>query len=219
MQGTHEGDRFNLFALLRSLKPTKEKILATAINMFSIRGYSAVSIRDITHVVGIKESSLYNHFQSKEEILETIYTLFILRFRQLIPTEEQLDVFLGKTTPEGFLVRGYQLFMDMMNDDVIGQIWIIVQMEQYRDTRAADIIRNVMMKESISLIETALQKMMDRGDIETADPSLLASEYQYAVFAMGSEYCLLKCLGLDTTEVEQKFHNHVRFFLQSVGKR
>ena len=54
----------------------KEKILNTAIDLFSNKGFNAVSVRDITRGVEIKESSLYNHFKSKDEILETIFWNF-----------------------------------------------------------------------------------------------------------------------------------------------
>ena len=51
---------------------TKDKIIDEALKMFSYRGYDSVSIREIARAVGIKESSIYNHFKSKEEILTTI---------------------------------------------------------------------------------------------------------------------------------------------------
>ncbi|MBE3554734.1 MAG: TetR/AcrR family transcriptional regulator [Thermicanus sp.] len=52
---------------------TKNKILEIADDFFSRKGYTGVSIRDITGEVGIKESSLYKHFKNKEEILQTIF--------------------------------------------------------------------------------------------------------------------------------------------------
>ncbi len=51
---------------------TREKILDVAIDSIARRGFEAVSIRDIAREVGIRESSIYNHFKSKYEILDTI---------------------------------------------------------------------------------------------------------------------------------------------------
>ena len=51
---------------------TKEKITATALALFAQRGYDGVSVRDICKQVGIKESSLYYHFPSKQAILTTL---------------------------------------------------------------------------------------------------------------------------------------------------
>ena len=51
---------------------TKEKILKEALFLFSDRGFHAVSVRDIAKAVGIKESSLYNHFKNKQDIFDSI---------------------------------------------------------------------------------------------------------------------------------------------------
>jgi AcrR family transcriptional regulator len=48
---------------------TRERILDAALTLFSRDGYEGASIRDITRLVGIRESSLYNHFSSKADIL------------------------------------------------------------------------------------------------------------------------------------------------------
>ena len=50
----------------------KEEILRTASQLFSERGYNAVSMRDLAEALGIKAASLYNHIDSKQELLSTI---------------------------------------------------------------------------------------------------------------------------------------------------
>ena len=57
---------------MRRGEETKRQILDAAIEQFSKRGFTAVSIRDISGAVGIKESSVYNHFSSKQDILDAI---------------------------------------------------------------------------------------------------------------------------------------------------
>jgi AcrR family transcriptional regulator len=47
----------------------KESILATAAKLFSEKGFTAVSMRDLAEELGIKAASLYNHISSKQEIL------------------------------------------------------------------------------------------------------------------------------------------------------
>ena len=51
---------------------TKEKIMETALQLFSQRGYDGVSVRDIARAVSIRESSLYNHFKNKRAIFDGI---------------------------------------------------------------------------------------------------------------------------------------------------
>ena len=49
-------------------KDTKEKILDTALEMFSTNGYAGTNIRELTAALGLVKSSMYKHFESKEEI-------------------------------------------------------------------------------------------------------------------------------------------------------
>ena len=51
---------------------TKEKIFNVSIDLFSKKGYDSVSLREIADGVGIKKSSIYSHYSSKEAILMDI---------------------------------------------------------------------------------------------------------------------------------------------------
>lgn len=50
----------------------KEEIQIIAAKLFTEKGFNAVSMRDLAMALGIKASSLYNHIQSKKEILSLI---------------------------------------------------------------------------------------------------------------------------------------------------
>jgi AcrR family transcriptional regulator len=54
---------------LRQGASGRDQILDAAAQMFSERGYSAVSTRRIAEAVGVKQASLYYHFASKQDIL------------------------------------------------------------------------------------------------------------------------------------------------------
>ncbi|MCB0383289.1 MAG: TetR family transcriptional regulator [Psychroserpens sp.] len=50
----------------------KEEIISTASKLFKEKGYSAVTMRDLATAMGIKAASLYNHINSKQDILKAI---------------------------------------------------------------------------------------------------------------------------------------------------
>ena len=50
----------------------KDEIIQTATKLFKKKGYSAITMRDIAKEMGIKAASLYNHINSKQDILTTI---------------------------------------------------------------------------------------------------------------------------------------------------
>ena len=73
---------------------TRERILSEALSLFAQSGYSGASMRELARRVGIRESSLYNHFPGKAAILEAIVSehgpassadrLEAPRYRQLV---------------------------------------------------------------------------------------------------------------------------------------
>ena len=50
----------------------KEQIIRVAAKLFKEKGYSAVTMRDLASALGIKAASLYNHINSKQDILKSI---------------------------------------------------------------------------------------------------------------------------------------------------
>lgn len=53
-------------------KIRQKEILAKSARLFRKKGYVATSIRDIADEVGMKSASLYNHINSKQEILQSL---------------------------------------------------------------------------------------------------------------------------------------------------
>jgi AcrR family transcriptional regulator len=59
------------------INDTRSRVLHTAITLFSQKGYSTVSLRQIASAVGISAPALYNHFSSKEALYqEAVSTAF-----------------------------------------------------------------------------------------------------------------------------------------------
>ncbi|GGH31945.1 hypothetical protein GCM10008013_36030 [Paenibacillus segetis] len=194
---------------------TKISILHTCIELFSNAGYSAVSIREITRNVGIKESSLYNHFRTKDEIIETIYTNYRLEFSRILPSMEILDELLTKMEPEAFMQQGFTLFKMSYNNPTIEKMWRIVQIEQFRDVRARNIYLDDISNNTLLFVEQVFQKLIHMGKMKPLDPADLAAVYQYPVFAMMIEYQILKCDHKDTSLLEKRMNNHIHRFFQN----
>jgi AcrR family transcriptional regulator len=195
---------------------TKEKIFNTSLDLFSQRGFSGVSIREITREVGIKESSLYNHFSTKDDILESILTYFRNDFSKTLPPVDSLDDILQKSSVEAFLKAGHRNFKHYMEDETGMKMWRILQVEQYRSPLAREIILEDFFKKTIEFLEIVFSKLMDLKKIRPLDPKVLAIEYQYPVFTLLTEYNILKFDGKDTSVVESKLDQHIAFFLDLV---
>jgi AcrR family transcriptional regulator len=55
----------------------RNKILATAVELFDKQGYEASSVQEIVDGAGVTKGSFYHHFDSKEAVLLVIHDTFI----------------------------------------------------------------------------------------------------------------------------------------------
>lgn len=60
----------------------RDEIIKTAAKLFKEKGYSAVTMRDLATAMGIKAASLYNHINSKQDILKAIIISLAEQFTQ-----------------------------------------------------------------------------------------------------------------------------------------
>ena len=58
------------------MRGTKLKIFKAAVEMFAHSSFFNISMRDIANAVGIKPASIYNHFDSKDELLKAIFAFY-----------------------------------------------------------------------------------------------------------------------------------------------
>ncbi|MGV0794979.1 TetR/AcrR family transcriptional regulator [Mycolicibacterium sp. XJ1819] len=86
----------------RVVKPTAEGIRHVALDLFSTQGYDRTSIREIADRAGIRGSSMYNHFPSKEAILWDLTTQAFAKLNESWRTE--LDRLPPSATPTERLV-------------------------------------------------------------------------------------------------------------------
>lgn len=61
---------------------TREKVLATALRLFTQKGYFSTSMRDITSESAVSTGSVYHYFKDKEGVAAALYQSMIERMRE-----------------------------------------------------------------------------------------------------------------------------------------
>lgn len=79
---------------------TRSALIRAAIELFGRRGFEATSTREIARAVGIKAPSVYNHFNSKEELFAEAMISVLNEFLDEVlepidPTDTDLDQLMG----------------------------------------------------------------------------------------------------------------------------
>jgi AcrR family transcriptional regulator len=196
---------------------TKEIIMEVAINLFSKNGFSAVSIRDIAKEVGINQSSIYNHFRSKDELLDTIFEKFKRELGQASFQEEGLEEQIAITGPELFFQNHLLRLRERITPEM-QKIWKIIYIEQFRDKRARDIVLMEIIAVPAAYYEKAFRIMMEMDLIKPSDPKILSDEYNYALVAFSLERMLLQADDEDVMPAVRKMFAHIKFICDAIKK-
>ncbi len=194
------------------LKGTKEKILETALNLFAQSGYAATSIRDISRRVGIRESAVYNHFKSKEEIFLSIIDKYrFLDLNEKILSDELLEEL---TTPQRFLITFSNKLIDLWDKPEEKKFMRLLLMEQFSRISGREISVNGLLSELRTLCGMILGEMVKHGIIKKIDPEILADEFIAPLFLIRAEFMVTDESSI--SEVKKLVEQHVNFFWNAV---
>ena len=125
-------------------KNTKERIFDVSIDLFSQYGYDGVSIRQIAKEVGIKESSIYNHYQSKESILESILAFYINEMIKeeapVMQSRDNLDMDFDQ-----FYKEGSDRFISKLSEEKMMKITRIFLVESYHNEKIKNFVKDAII--------------------------------------------------------------------------
>ena len=206
---------------------TRERIWREALDLFSMKGFDAVSVRDIAGAVGIKESSLYNHYKNKQDIFDTIISECTKRtdevFRsmalvgddmQWTADERTVNMYKGMT-PDQFAGMAAQIFDFVFTDDLSVKLRRMLTIEQYRSEYLAQVFRQISFDASLDYQAALFTRMMQEGCFTETDPYLMAMAFYAPIFLIfykfdNSEQSLKEARAL--------FERHLKHFVSMYSK-
>jgi len=180
---------------------TKEIIFEKALLLFSENGYTATSIRHICSEVGIKESSFYNHYKGKDQLLDAIFDSFNEALLTNAVSNEQLDLLTTQFSLKEMLQDGLKQYIGIWENPTAAQMWFVVSMEQYRNSKAGQIIIEESNRR-ISRTAYTFGQFQKKGKMKKGDPLILANLYSFSIRSLHLDYGLKKLYNQD---YEQSF--------------
>lgn len=199
---------------------TKDRILEAAIDLFAEKGYSDVSVREITRAVGIKESSLYNHFASKQQILDEIFDYLKKQFDAMTMPEAAVAEMISGLTPDSFIQMSLKSFETFLGNPMFVKIWRILSIERFTNPRARELFNRHFMDEPMQYQAKVFQALMDRGEIAVQNPMLLAREFFSYILYIYFRYIEAdRDIQLsENPEFQQMIKEHMEFLSRAFGK-
>jgi AcrR family transcriptional regulator len=169
---------------------TKQRIMDAAIILFSEQCYDMVSMRDIAKVVGITAASIYNHFDSKQALLLSMYEFFSVN-KDLARPDTDMLVRLAETAPldEVFASFDYRYHEEVQ--DAMDRILLIATQRFSFDKDSEDFVNKHFFESTNYSIIPVLNKLIELGRIEPIDVEAFAllttfNTYSAAVFNRSS---------------------------------
>lgn len=182
----------------------KEKIFNVSINLFSQHGYDGVSIRQIATEVGIKESSIYNHYKRKEEILNSIMEYYISKM-----TSEEIPLAQASGNLDNgidyFYRTGLELYKSKLSEPNMMKITRIILVETYHNEKIRNFVKKAIIEGPVNGWIELFDLMKEKGLIrkDSNSKQLAESFYYYGLFL------LIEHFIVNYPEDDEKFLNEL----------
>ena len=175
---------------------TKEKIVMEALNLFSKNGYKGTSVKKIADAVGIKDSSLYKHFKSKQEIFDTIMLTIKERIHSMsqkfgLPEGENYEKaveFYSELSEEGLVKFSREIFLFYLKDELISKFWRMGMMEQFQNDEVYSLFREFFLEDSIKYQTELFSNLIEKNIFKKVDPEVMAISFYTPIFFLISKY-------------------------------
>ncbi len=194
---------------------TKSRILSAALELFSTNGYEGVSVKQIAEGVGIKDSSLYKHFKSKQEIFDTLLTQMGTRFEKTVAFYKLPQGEIAKIAQEYgkrdliWLKKACEaIFLFFLKDEKASKFRKMLMIEQYKNPEAAKTFRSWFADEAMRFQEALFAEMMEQGYFKNAPAKVVALQFYAPFFLLLCLYDTMpekedEALSMLTAHVEQ----------------
>ena len=140
---------------------TKERILYSALDLFSEKGYDGVGVDLIAEKAGLKGPSLYRHYKGKEDIFLSLIDMVESHYTKgfgLMNREEGIP-----ESMDDLIENAMGRIQFTMHDDAICKTRRILAMEQFRNERMAKLTTRYHLDNLQELYTDIFTTMMEIG--------------------------------------------------------
>ena len=187
--------------------PTKDRILESALTLFSEKGYDGVGVDLIAENAGIKGPSLYKHFKGKEDILDAL----------IEKAESYYQMNFGSAQNPGKVPASMDELIDLslkrieftLHDPMIKKVRRMLTMEQFRSHRIGLLTTKYNIDIVQNIYREIFRKMMETGTMRAGNPETLAMEFASPVSLLIQLYARE---SERESEILQRIEEYFRYF-------
>lgn len=190
----------------------KDMILDVALTLFSDRGYDGVGVDEIGDAVGMKGPALYYYFKGKDAILEGIVETTEDYYYAQFGNVDNIEHF--PDTLEEMIEISMKRLQFSIHDPHIKKVRRLFMMEQFRNSRIADLATKHNITGLVELNTVYMKKLIEFGAVKEYDPEILAFEFVAPVTL------LIQQLDREPereAEIMESISRHMQHFMEVYG--
>ena len=159
---------------------TKQEILEAALELFSVQGFEATSISQITSAVGIRKASLYSHFESKQAILDELVQEVLGQYAQhslFARADWEKDANPLPQTSDDAIQMIQRQIRYILHDPVISRARKMLVIEQFQNPELAKLQTRQNYSDVLGYFTELVKQLIRQGVLAEDDPEIMAAQF------------------------------------------
>ncbi|MDD6038994.1 MAG: helix-turn-helix domain containing protein [bacterium] len=196
----------------------KQDILDAALDLFSVNGFEATSIAQIAEAVGIKKASLYFHFESKQDLLDTLtgeiakeygeHSLFTSADWE---NAQFVESFLSNWSPEVMAEQVKKQIRYILHDPHICKVRKMLVLEQFRNEELSGMFSKRNYEDVLHYNNEFMKCLIQKGILKDGDSEIMAAQFCFPI-SMWLSVCDRQPERED--EIMELLDRHIRQFFE-----
>lgn len=158
-------------------------ILDAAFALFSAKGFSATSMRDIADSVGIKAASLYNHFAGKQELFdalierETQYVTEQVRLAGAMAAPGDDSTVYAELDGSALAELIWNSYKPFFENSRVKMLIRMLAANRYGDEGCKALYEAIFIERPIAIQSTIFERLVSEGRFAPCDTRLAAIQF------------------------------------------
>ena len=159
---------------------TKQAILEAALELFSMQGFEATSISQITNAVGIRKASLYSHFENKQAILDALVQEVMVQYAKhslFAKADWEKDTDSLPQTSDDAVQMIQRQIRYILHDPAISRARKMLVIEQFQNPELAKLQTKQNYSDVLRYFTELINCLIRQGVLAEDDPEIMAAQF------------------------------------------
>ena len=200
----------------------KEEIIYATLELASEYGLKSVSLSQIAEKVGIRKPSLYNHFKSKEELVNSMYIFLREKARTGVGIMPGVDVFPEDKSLSEILSDSMSAYFSFLSDENMMKFFKVL----YSERSISPVAAQIMLDETdrmISLTKNLFYALVVHGKMKNESVDTAALSYAMTIHSLVDRQMDMITAGLgdapETSGLPKEIREYMQWFCERMEVR